>query len=167
MRINELGIDGRPIWGTVKAGLAIQNRSTVKDCLAVHSLAVFTHQSFGKDFVTTHFCDSVRKTWYSASTLIIRNGVDMSNTPSISVSSFSRLTELIHRTHAELAAQAIKSVNVSLTLRNWLIGSHITEFEQQGLDRAEYGTAPLKNLSISMKQLGVCNCNERELRRYR
>jgi predicted nuclease of restriction endonuclease-like (RecB) superfamily len=91
----------------------------------------------------------------------------MRNTPSISVSSFSRLTELIHRTHAELAAQANKAVNVSLTLRNWLIGLHITEYEQQGLDRAEYGTALLKNLSISLKQLGVSNCNERELRRYR
>lgn len=67
----------------------------------------------------------------------------MRNTPSISVSSFSRLTELIHRTHAELAAQANKAVNVSLTLRNWLIGLHITEYEQQGLDRAEYGTALL------------------------
>jgi hypothetical protein len=53
------------------------------------------------------------------------------------------LTELIHRTHAELAAQANKAVNVSLTLRNWLIGLHITEYEQQGLDRAEYGTALL------------------------
>jgi predicted nuclease of restriction endonuclease-like (RecB) superfamily len=58
-------------------------------------------------------------------------------------------------------------VNVSLTLRNWLIGLHITEYEQQGLDRAEYGTALLKNLAISLKQLGVSNCNERELRRYR
>jgi predicted nuclease of restriction endonuclease-like (RecB) superfamily len=48
-----------------------------------------------------------------------------------------------------------------------LIGLHITEYEQQGLDRAEYGTALLKNLSISLKQLGVSNCNERELRRYR
>ena len=91
----------------------------------------------------------------------------MRKTASISVSSFSRLTELIHRTHAELAAQANKAVNVSLTLRNWLIGLHITEYEQQGLDRAEYGTALLKNLSISLKQLGVSNCNERELRRYR
>lgn len=95
------------------------------------------------------------------------NGCDMSNKNSISASNFAELIRQIHRTHAELAAQANKAVNVSLTLRNWLIGLHITEYEQQGLDRAQYGTALLKNLSISLKQLSVSNCNERELRRYR
>ncbi len=91
----------------------------------------------------------------------------MSDKNSISASNFAELIRQIHRTHAELAAQANKAVNVSLTLRNWLIGLHITEYEQQGLDRAQYGTALLKNLSISLKQLSVSNCNERELRRYR
>lgn len=91
----------------------------------------------------------------------------MSDKNSISASNFAELIRQIHRTHAELAAQANKAVNVSLTLRNWLIGLHITEYEQRGLDRAKYGTALLKNLSISLKQLSVSNCNERELRRYR
>ncbi|MFM8187568.1 MAG: YhcG family protein [Pirellula sp.] len=91
----------------------------------------------------------------------------MSDKTSISAGSFAELIRQIHRMHAELAAQANKAVNVSLTLRNWLIGLHITEYEQQGLDRAQYGTALLKNLSISLKQLSVSNCNERELRRYR
>ncbi|MFM8327254.1 MAG: YhcG family protein [Pirellulaceae bacterium] len=94
-------------------------------------------------------------------------GSDMSDKTSISAGSFAELIRQIHRMHAELAAQANKAVNVSLTLRNWLIGLHITEYEQQGLDRAQYGTALLKNLSISLKQLSVSNCNERELRRYR
>lgn len=91
----------------------------------------------------------------------------ISNSKFVIPNSFSDLIRQIHRTHAELIAQAYKAVNVSLTLRNWLIGLHITEYEQQGLDRAQYGTALLKNLSISLKQLSVSNCNERELRRYR
>jgi hypothetical protein len=91
----------------------------------------------------------------------------ISNSKFVIPNSFSDLIRQIHRTHAELTAQAYKAVNVSLTLRNWLIGLHITEYEQQGLDRAQYGTALLKNLSIALKQLSVSNCNERELRRYR
>jgi hypothetical protein len=40
---------------------------------------------------------------------------------------------------AELAAQAGRAVNVSLTLRNWLIGYHIAVYELSGADRARYG----------------------------
>ena len=32
------------------------------------------------------------------------------------------------------------------TMRNWLIGYYIVEFEQHGKDRAEYGTQLLKKL---------------------
>lgn len=91
----------------------------------------------------------------------------ISNSKFVIPNSFSDLIRQIHQTHAELTAQAYKAVNVSLTLRNWLIGLHIAEYEQQGLDRAQYGTALLKKLSISLKQLSVSNRNERELRRYR
>jgi hypothetical protein len=53
----------------------------------------------------------------------------------------ARLVQQIQQTHQELSAQASKAVNVSLTLRNWLIGLYITEYEQQGKDRAEYGAS--------------------------
>ena len=35
---------------------------------------------------------------------------------------FPQLVEAIHGIHDELTAQASRAVNVSLTLRNWLIG---------------------------------------------
>ena len=50
---------------------------------------------------------------------------------------FLQLVESIQSTHRELLAQAGKAVNISLTLRNWLIGYYIAEYEQQGKDRAE------------------------------
>ena len=33
-----------------------------------------------------------------------------------------------------------------MTLRNWAIGYYIVEYEQDGSDRAEYGSHLLKNL---------------------
>lgn len=48
---------------------------------------------------------------------------------------FESLVSIIHTVDTELAASAVRAVNVSLTLRNWLIGLHVVEYEQQGSDR--------------------------------
>ena len=80
---------------------------------------------------------------------------------------FAALVTLIEAVHAELSAQAAKSVNVALTMRNWLIGNYIVEFEQQGADRAEYGEKLLPHLAKELKSRGVSRSDTRELRRYR
>ena len=80
---------------------------------------------------------------------------------------FLQLVESIQSTHRELLAQAGKAVNISLTLRNWLIGYYIAEYEQQGKDRAEYGEALLAKLSEELARLDIPRSDERELRRYR
>lgn len=49
--------------------------------------------------------------------------------------SFEKLVDAIRQVHDELAAQAGRAVNISLTLRNWLIGLYIREYEQNGADR--------------------------------
>lgn len=49
---------------------------------------------------------------------------------------FTSLVEFIQNLHDELSAQASRAVNLSLTLRNWLIGYYIAEYEQNGMDRA-------------------------------
>jgi len=36
-----------------------------------------------------------------------------------------------------------------LTIRNWLIGYYIVEFEQNGKDRAEYGISLLKSIAYN------------------
>ena len=81
--------------------------------------------------------------------------------------SFDLLVTAIGQVHAEMAAQAGRAVNMSLTLRNWLIGFYIAEYEQQGSDRAQYGDRLLERLSQDLLKAGVVRAEERELRRYR
>lgn len=80
---------------------------------------------------------------------------------------FTSLVEFIQNLHDELSAQASRAVNFSLTLRNWLIGYYIAEYEQNGMDRAAYGERLLERLSIHLRKQGVSRSEERELRRYR
>ena len=55
---------------------------------------------------------------------------------------FEKLVVSIRQAHEELAARAGRAVNVSLTLRNWMIGCYIAEYELCGSDRASYGERP-------------------------
>ena len=80
---------------------------------------------------------------------------------------FENLVLSIGGVDQELAAQASRAVNVSLTLRNWLIGCYIAEYELRGADRAQYGEKLLAKLSARLLENGVSRTEERELRRYR
>ena len=79
---------------------------------------------------------------------------------------FTSLVQSIHLLHQELAAQAGRAVNISLTLRNWMIGLYIAEFELKGADRASYGDKLLQELAGQLTRLKVSNCNRRQLYRY-
>jgi hypothetical protein len=70
---------------------------------------------------------------------------------------FSRLVDSIQSVHRQLAAQASKAVNMSLTLRNWLIGCYIREYEQNGADRAQYGARLLDRLADRLHE-GLDRC---------
>lgn len=72
---------------------------------------------------------------------------------------FEALVSIIEQTHLHFQQQAVKAVNVTLTIRNWLMGHYIVEFEQKGQDRAKYGDQLFKSLSnrISVKGLGETN----------
>lgn len=80
---------------------------------------------------------------------------------------FDALVQAIAGLHERTLAAATKAVNVALTVRNWLIGAHIVEFEQQGEDRAAYGERLLPNLAGRLTTAGVPRADERELRRFR
>ncbi|MCX7098333.1 MAG: DUF1016 N-terminal domain-containing protein [Methylococcales bacterium] len=69
--------------------------------------------------------------------------------------SFTSLIETIQQTHLSFRDQSVKAVNIGLTLRNWLIGFYIVEFEQNGDDRAKYGTSLIANLAKSIKIKGL------------
>ncbi len=85
----------------------------------------------------------------------------------LATSDFAALVATIARIHQSLAEQAARAVNVSLTLRNWLIGAYIREYEQQGIDRAQYGEALLERLSQTLAESGMVRYHARELRRCR
>ena len=88
----------------------------------------------------------------------------MKKSSALTTATFADLVDLIRQTHQELAAQASKAVNVSLTFRNWLIGRHIAEYELRGQDRAQYGEQLLTELARELQ--AVSNCNRRQLYRY-
>ena len=64
---------------------------------------------------------------------------------------FQNLVELCQRTHKEMRGRSARSVDGYLVVRNWLFGWYMVEYEQNGSDRAEYGTATLKQLSAALK----------------
>ncbi|NOR46403.1 MAG: DUF1016 family protein [Candidatus Delongbacteria bacterium] len=68
---------------------------------------------------------------------------------------FRQLTKLLNETNEKLFQSAVKAVNTSLTIRNWLFGYYIVEFQQNGDDRAEYGKRLLYNLSEEIKIKGL------------
>lgn len=76
---------------------------------------------------------------------------------------FEQLINTIESTHVELSSQAVKQVNHLQTIRNWLIGCYIVEFEQNGEDRAEYGTNTIPSLAQKLKAIGMTGMGQRNL----
>lgn len=79
---------------------------------------------------------------------------------------FEQLVSSVRQVHETLSAHASKAVNISLTIRNWLIGCYIAEYELHGTDRAKYGDALLSNLASKLTELGVSACARRQLYQY-
>lgn len=79
---------------------------------------------------------------------------------------FEQLVTAIRDVHESLSAHASKAVNISLTLRNWLIGCYIAEYELRGADRAAYGENLLSELAKRLASLKISNCNRRQLYDY-
>ena len=72
-----------------------------------------------------------------------------------SAPTFIDLSESIIQTHQSAQNTAIKAVNQMATLRNWLIGCYIVEYEQKGSDRAKYGDRLLKRLEERVNTKGL------------
>lgn len=64
---------------------------------------------------------------------------------------FQQLVLAIRRAHHDLQSAAVQAVNTALTLRNWLIGRQIHHYEQQGADRARYGSHLLESLAARLR----------------
>lgn len=86
---------------------------------------------------------------------------------SLQLSDFESLVGAIADVHQRLHQHAVKAVNTVLTLRNWLIGCYVQEYELGGSDRAAYGERLIERLAERLKEREVPRTDVRELRRYR
>ena len=80
---------------------------------------------------------------------------------------FERLVELCQRTHEETRRSAMRAIDRSLVVRNWLFGWYIVEYEQNGVDRAEYGTQLLSRMADRFRQEGIRGASATGLKLFR
>jgi len=83
------------------------------------------------------------------------------------MSNIDILTANIFELHSFFKSYAVQQVNNALTIRNWLTGFYIIEYEQNGKDRAAYGKQTLKVLSEKISNKGLKGFSDRNLRLYR
>ncbi len=76
---------------------------------------------------------------------------------------FSELISTLAGVHQQLSQQATRQADQLMTLRNWLIGFYIVEYEQHGDDRAAYGQNPIPKIAQAMKQRQVRGFSDRNL----
>lgn len=76
----------------------------------------------------------------------------------------NQLISAIQATHDFAQGFAVQQVNSALTMRNWMVGFYIVEYEQNGEDRAQYGTKLLSTLAKSLKSVKIKGLDERSLR---
>lgn len=69
------------------------------------------------------------------------------------MANIQELVSLIGETQQYFKLQASRQVDTALTLRNWLFGYYIAEYELNGADRAEYGQKLFKEISKRTKHI--------------
>ena len=79
---------------------------------------------------------------------------------------FSQLIENILTTHHIFYDATTHAINRNLTLRNWLIGKFIVDFEQGGEDRARYGEAVVDSLAGQLNEKGFSSRNLKLFRQF-
>lgn len=63
----------------------------------------------------------------------------------------TKFRELDH----SLKSHVTRAANVGLTMRNWLVGAYIVEFEHNGQERADYGAKLTHTLAKEIKNRGL------------
>jgi len=80
---------------------------------------------------------------------------------------FEKLINNVHQTHCLLQENSVKVINCNLTVRNWIVGYYIVEYEQEGNDRAQYGTKLLEEMAKELKGKEIKGLPLRTLRNCR
>ncbi len=79
----------------------------------------------------------------------------------------SQLITVIQSTHEYAQHYAQQQVNKSLSIRNWVTGYYLFHFEQNGEDRAAYGTRLYKTIAENLKIKGLKGYSFTALNQYR
>ncbi len=79
------------------------------------------------------------------------------------LSGINDLVQAIQKTNQFFLEKIQQQVNSSLTLRNWMIGNYIVEYEQNGKDRAKYGQNLYLNLANRLKTSNGSSLRDRHL----
>lgn len=80
---------------------------------------------------------------------------------------YTALIRAINSATTQLQGRAATVVNQTLVMRNWLVGAYIVGFEQEGADRAKYGTKLLETLAGDLKAKNIKGLGAEILRNCR
>jgi hypothetical protein len=87
-----------------------------------------------------------------------------SATKTVGSLNFTALVDSIRQVHKQSAALVNRTVNTTLTVRNWVIGAYLREYEQRGADRARYGDALVDRVAERLGAAGLNDLTARYLR---
>lgn len=69
--------------------------------------------------------------------------------------SFDHLSDMVAQLHESAYSASVKAINRFATVRNYIIGFYIVEYEQHGSDHAKYGDRLLKRLAEKVNRRGI------------
>jgi hypothetical protein len=80
-----------------------------------------------------------------------------------STGNLEQLIVTIQETNEYFLKQVQKQVNTAFTLRNWIIGFYLVQYEQEGKGKAAYGKQIYKAIAEKLKSKGLKSLGERNL----
>lgn len=80
---------------------------------------------------------------------------------------YEQVVDQISQIHVAAQTATARAANHFLTLRNWLIGAYIFEYEQEGEDRAQYGAQLLQKLATEFSRREVKGLSLPNLKNFR
>lgn len=80
---------------------------------------------------------------------------------------YETLISSIVTTHEQTRKRAVGAVDRQLLFRNWIIGAYLITFEQEGSNRAQYGTGLLKRVADDLESKQINGTGVRMLERMR
>lgn len=75
----------------------------------------------------------------------------------------TELADVLKDVNSQTVNYAAKSINLAVTVRNWVFGYYIKEYELNGKDRAKYGEKVIASLAELLDSMGVKGSSTRQL----